>query len=427
MSAGSVDNSRLVLICCRKPDAFRRAHAWALNRGLTSLLLTTADWPSASSLALRFAAGCLITDAPDDKHFGDSRIVDARTLQWEPPAAPESWPEPVAILFTGGSTGTPKAIAKNARAIQGEFALLKQWFSSAAPLTDFICTVPLEHMFGYTFGFWLPIFMQAALHEKRPFIPADLRNACRAATQPAWIVTTPTHLRAYVQLRGGFNNVAGLICATSALSTELACAAASCFNAPITEIYGSTETGVVAARIRTADERTMPSWTPLPGISVAAGSTGTAICRIPHLEDAVELGDLIAMDGPRFKILGRTGDMVKICGKRHSLAALNQALAAAPGVLDSAYFIPESSAPAENQRAAAFVVLSREFSIDKVLDGLRGKVDDVFLPRPIYSVDSIPRTDAGKLRAADLQSMFRSLQAAAINFQENRHDSNAGR
>ncbi len=404
MTAGT----KAVLICCKKPAAFRRAHAWAINRGLTSLLLTQADSAGAAAAAAGFGKVDVITDEPDQPHFQDRHVIDAASLPEQCPGEPSSWPDPVAILFTSGSTGAPKAVAKNARAILGEFALLKEWFHTQPPMTDFISTVPLEHMFGYTFAFWLPFLMKASLFEKRPVMPADLRNACTAATNSVWVVTTPTHLRGYSQLREGFDNVAGLICATSPLSTDLARATASRFRATITEIYGSTESGVVAARLRTADESAAPGWMPLPGIRIEPGSEGTAVCSIPHVDGVVRLGDLIEMDGLRFNVLGRTGDLVKICGKRHSLAALNHMLASAPGVRDGAYFVPEVPVPTETRRGAALVVLSEGYSIEDVLGGLRGKVDDVFLPRPIYAIDHMPRTETGKIRHADLQGLFHS-------------------
>ncbi len=407
-------NAKPVLICCRKLDAFQRAHAWALNRGLTSLLLSPADWPNSTSIAAEFGAAGIITDEPSQPHFCKCRVTDAASLPQERPGEPGAWPDPVAILFTSGSTGAPTAVSKDARAILGEFALLKAWFRDGPPMTDFISTVPLEHMFGYTFAFWLPHLMNGAILEKRPVIPTDLKNACAAVKKPAWVITTPTHLRAYAQLPSGFDNVAGLICSTSPLSTDLARAAASRFKAPITEIYGSTESGAVAARVRTADEQATPGWMPLPGIGIQPSSAGTAVCSIPHVAGAVELSDLIEMDGPRFSVLGRTGDLVKICGKRHSLAALNQMLAGAPGVRDSAYFISDAAAPAETQRAAALVVLSEGYSTEDVLGGLRGMIDDVFLPRPIYAVDDIPRTDAGKIRNSDLQRMFQSLSVTGV-------------
>lgn len=403
-------SNKLVFICCKRLDTFRKAHFWALNRGLTSLLLPPAEWPNIEPIAKEFGATDIITDEPNNAHFNHYRVLDALELAAEGPCASQNWPDPVAILFTSGSTGQPKAIVKNARAIESEFELLRSLFPVHECKPHFISTVPLEHMFGYTFAFWLPVLMNADLLEKRIFIPADLKNACAASAAPVWVITTPTHLRAYAQMPGGFENVAGVVSATGPLSTELARAAARHFNTQITEIYGSTETGAIAVRTRTADEEIAPAWTPLNGIQVSRSPSGTAICKVPYLEQSVELGDLIETGGTHFTVLGRTGDLLKIAGKRHSLSALNRLLASAPGVTDSVYYMPEASAPgrAEVQRAAALVVLSAGYSTDDVLNGLRGTMDDVFLPRPIYSVDRIPRTETGKIRNPDLQRIYQS-------------------
>ncbi|MHB1123193.1 MAG: AMP-binding protein [Ramlibacter sp.] len=404
-----------VLVCCRAPDMFRRAHVWALNRGCTSVLVPQSDWPKAAAIAARFGARAVLTDEPDALPLPGCKVRDPSMLSQEAPAAPGAWPEPVAILFTSGSTGVPKAIAKDARAVLGEFAVLRDWFRSGPPMKTFVTTVPLEHMFGYTFAFWFPLLAEASLVERRVFAPSELRAACAAAKEPAWVITTPTHLRAYVHLPGGYDNVAGLVCATSPLGTELARAAARRFEAPITEIYGSTETGAVAARLRSADEQAAPPWTPLQGIRIAPTAAGLALCDIPHVDGPVELSDVIEVQGARFQIVGRTGDMLKIAGKRHSLSALNQLLASVPGVRDSVYFVPETGARPGMLRPTALVVLSDGFSREDVLGALRGQVDDVFLPRPLHVVDEIPRTSAGKVRGDDVQRMVRTGSAGLVS------------
>lgn len=410
MSARHPDGSPSLIIGCRQPSAFLRAHAWALQQGYTSVLLAPGDWTRCVDLAQRLGAREVLTD--DLAAFAGCGLPlrDARGLGTALPATLASLPHPVAILLTSGSTGEPQPVRKDARAIGGECDLLQALWSTLPALHHVVSTVALEHMFGYTFGCWLPHLAGATLHDQRPLAPADLRRACASAPHPPWIVTTPTHLRAYVLAPEPFPPVAGLICATSALGTELARAAAQRFQVPLLEIYGSTETGAIASRLRPPDEVTPGPWIPLPGVRLMHPAAGTAACTLDHVEGVVELGDLIEPQGKGFQLLGRHGDLVKVCGKRHSLTALNHLLLQVPGVRDGAYYIPEGNGSGKPERAVAFVALQAGHGAVDVVRALRGCIDDVFLPRTVWTLDALPRTDTGKLRTAELARLHRSLR-----------------
>jgi acyl-coenzyme A synthetase/AMP-(fatty) acid ligase len=112
----------------------------------------------------------------------------------------------------------------------------------------------------------------------------------------------------------------------------------------------------------------------------------------------------VEADG-RFAVLGRDIDMVKIGGKRASLADLNQRLKDIAGVEDGFCFIQQGWVG--DSRLAA-VVVSR---LDKqgIWEGLQPYVDSIFLPRKIYFVDSIPRNGAGKLSKAEMEKLLAGL------------------
>lgn len=403
-------NKPVVVICCKAIEQFCRAHVWAINRGITSVLLPAGDWPKLNEFVQGLDVRALLTDDPENSCFADYPVRDARLVDDQVLVSAQAWPDPLALLFTSGSTGKPKAIAKRADDIQHEVERICDALQLRGRQITLVSTVPVEHMFGYAFVFWVAQQLQAQRHPRKVFTPADLKKACADAATPAWVVTTPTHLRAYSRMPGGFANVGGVISATSPLLTPLARDSAMQFNTGITEIYGSTETGAMASRVRLDTEQTEPVWVPFAGIELGRSDLGTAICRLPHLTQPVELSDLVELQENGFRVLGRTGDLVKIAGKRHSLTALNSLLASSPGVTDSIYYLPAASADAPDlQRAAALVVLGGGYTTEDVISGLRGKVDDVFLPRYIASVDSIPRTDAGKVRHQDLESIFARL------------------
>lgn len=229
-------------------------------------------------------------------------------------------------------------------------------------------------------------------------------------------MTTPVHLRAQLRSQTPLTGLAGVLASTMSLPAPLACAAEAAWQVPVVEIYGSTETGALASR-RTALET---HWAPLRGVSLRheaeGGSEGEEGRRVwasgAHFGSPVLLGDALSIepDG-RFLWIGRSTDLIKVGGKRVSLAALNQNLAEIPGVNDGVFFFPEDVAPDASDdthpsRRLAALYVSTTLSPQEVLNALRARVDPVFLPRPIFCVAQLPRNTNGKLPAAAVANLF---------------------
>lgn len=331
-----------------------------------------------------------------------------------PPERP--WPAPVALLFTSGSSGQPQVVPKSFAAIRGELECLRSRLPSSISNAEFATAVPMEHMYGYVFAFWLPHRCGARLVEKQIVLPQDLRETCATARRPLWLVTTPTHLRAWCEAGTAYPNVAGILCATAPLGSALAHRARSLFGADIIEIYGSTETGAVATRHW---QQTVidPLWQALPGLRIETNPEGKVVCEADHLEGRLVLADRIACRDGGFDLQGRDGDMVKVFGKRHSLAGLNEALLSLAGVRDGVFVSPALMDPSlpDGGRLAAFVVAAEAVDRGQLLDALGQRIDPVFLPRPMFLVDRLPRTPTGKLRRDDLVRLWQRYREERIS------------
>src|SRR3546814_4327277 len=83
--------------------------------------------------------------------------------------------------------------------------------------------------------------------------------------------------------------MAGIVTATAPLPQPLAAAAEARFGCEVREVFGSTETCIIARR-RTALE---DAWTPLPGVRVTPQPDGTLV-HAGHLPQPVALADLVA-------------------------------------------------------------------------------------------------------------------------------------
>ena len=300
-----------------------------------------------------------------------------------------------AVLFTSGSTGEPQAHAKS----WGSLARASQAARQRLPLaagSSLVGAVPPQHMWGFEMTVMLPLQSGCAVHSACPLLPAEIFAALEQLPGPRWLVATPIHLRASRGAR--LPAIAGVLCATAALPVELAAAVEKAWHAPLFEIYGSTETGAMAVR-RPVESETFET---VGGIVLRA-SAGRTVASGGQLDEPATLNDLLDLKSETtFTLRGRTADLVKVAGKRASLAALNAELARAPGVIDCIY-LPRKGRQGES-RLCAFAVAPGQ-SAASILEYLRTRLDPVFLPRPLVLVDALPRNQAGKLTQESLREL----------------------
>ena len=403
--ARTLPQAGFVLNLCESRHAFLLGFAAALLRGQASLLPPNKTPATVAAIRARYPDSYVLCDREQSDQGGMAGAVvvpldlDCEDWAGAPPAIPAE--QIAALPFTSGSTGEPLPHAKSWGGLVLHAGLLSRrlGFDGA----HLAATVPPQHTYGLETTVLAALAGGAVSHCARPFFPHDLGTVLEALPAPRLLITTPVHLHALVQARLRMPPLAGIVSATAPLSLELAAAAEDWLGAPLHEIYGSTESGAVATRRTTAGEL----WQPLPGVSVSADEEG-ALAAGPHLEQAVRLADLVetGADG-RLRLLGRSGDMIKVAGKRMSLAELNHRLLAIPGVEDGVVFLPAADGAAGIVRPAALVV-APTLSEQQVLDLLRQSVDPAFLPRPLRRVERLPRNELGKLPRAALQELMRT-------------------
>jgi acyl-coenzyme A synthetase/AMP-(fatty) acid ligase len=306
----------------------------------------------------------------------------------------------VAYVFTSGSTGVPVPhrktwgfLVKNVRAAAARLGLLGE---ARATL---IGTVPPQHMYGFESTVLLALLGGLAFSNRQPFYPVDIRAELAAVPEPRVLVSSPIHLRALFANEEALPRASLVLSATAPLSEKLARDAEVRLDAPLMEIYGSTETGQIATR-RTA--RTA-AWELFPDIALTprADDAGeqTVWASGGHVEVPVPMGDALELiDRTHFLLHGRKADLINIAGKRTSLAYLNHQLNAVPGVIDGVFYMPdESPADSEAVRRLTALVVAPELASADLQRALRERIDAAFMPRPLLFVDSLPRNATGKL------------------------------
>ncbi|MBE9548738.1 MAG: AMP-binding protein [Proteobacteria bacterium] len=406
------DDCKQAIVLCEKPGNFLAAYTAALISGLSALLPPSSkpavltrlleQYPqsiviSDSKLKFECSASIVMTGIPPD-------CLNANTVEDLPVIKADQL---AAILFTSGTTGAPKENLKYWPDLTGVSELMRQRLN-LNPQDCLLVAVPPQHMFGFETQILLPLLGGIRLYADRLFYPANIHIATvemlGRGVCPSLIIT-PIQLRAMLESGLDFSGLRQIVCSAAPLSASLAKRTEAQWNVPVIEIFGSTETGSVASR-RTAVE---DIWKLYPGVSLIRQENdwlvdATYLPHQPLLDDFIEL----KQDNPGyFCLLGRASDLIKVGGKRASLMALNNQLRDVPGVVDGVFVMPETAA--ENARLSA-VVVAPELDRKVLLRALSEWLDPVFLPRPLYFIERLPRSRNGKLPRAVILVMLEQLQ-----------------
>ncbi|MFT4198962.1 MAG: AMP-binding protein [Pseudoxanthomonas sp.] len=400
--AARLPAGRHVVNLCEDRYRFLVAFCAAALRGQVTLLPSSRAagvvGDALAGHADSYALGDVPPDEPPPRWWRLPEVLDE--VDGPPPQVPAE--AVVAVGFTSGSTGAPKAHPKTMAAFrtstaQNLGALADLW---QGQVPSIVATVPPQHMYGMEMTVLMPLLAPVAVHAGRPLFPHDVARALAQAPAPRMLVTTPIHLRALVESALALPPLAAMVSATAPLPPELARAAEARFGGQLRETFGSTETCIFARR-RTALES---AWTPLPGVRVQPQPDG-ALVHAPHLPQPVALADLVEVEADgRFHLRGRQADLLELAGKRASLGELDRRLLAVPGVRDGALLQLEPDALGVRRIAA--LVVAPGLDEATLLAALRQAMDPVFLPRRIRFLDALPRNETGKLPRAQALALL---------------------
>ncbi len=324
-------------------------------------------------------------------------------------------PDARLTLYTSGSSGTPKAVHKTLGQFDAEVRTLEAQWGVLLGDANVLASVPHHHIYGMLFRVFWPLAAGRALDRATCADPQQLQ-ARIAHCGTTVVVSTPAQLSRWPDLPGFATlepRPRAFFSSGGPLSPESALRFAATFgNAPL-EIYGSTETGGIAWRMQSESD----AWQPMPGIDVLRADDGALAVRSPHLghDDWHRTDDAAAFDGDgRFRLQGRLDRVVKLDGKRVSLAELENRLQRHPFVAQAATTPIDGTS---RERIGALVVLSGAGNEALRRDGrvqlvktlrrhLAAHVEVAALPRYWRFRAALPFDARGKLRAAEIARMF---------------------
>jgi len=343
---------------------------------------------------------------PDEQLF-EARQVPAVEL------APDS---PALVVFTSGTSGTPKPILHGQRYLAGQRVQAEHWFG-ARPGELAWCTAASGWSKSARNVFVAPWLCGAAalLHDAR-FDPAERLELveregvdvlCMAPTEYRAIAKR-TELRPLPALRHA-------VAAGEPLNPEVVHEWRDVVGVSVRDGYGQTETGAITGMPLDEPVRPGSMGRPLPGFRlwVEDGELCADPATIPTFfldgpEGPWHTGDRVREDGDGYLWFeGRNDDLIISAGYRIGPFEVESALLSHPAVAEAAAV----GAPDEErgQVVRAVVVLRDGYLPGDALarelqDHAKATSAPYKYPRIVEFADALPKTASGKIRRAELRA-----------------------
>lgn len=339
-------------------------------------------------------------------------LYDGEAEQAAAPAEALEWPrENVLYLKTSGSSGEAKVETKTRAQMLAEAAALAERLPESWRGLAAVGSVSPQHLYGLTFRVFVSLAAGWAIGRRQCVYPelllADSRRECVWIASPA-LLNRLGEGRDWARLR---QNVRGIISAGGMLPEPTAALLQEKLGFAPHDVYGSTETGVIALRQGGA-------WELLPAVEASVNEENIFQVASPWSGGVRQTADAVRLDGRRLELLGRQDRIIKLEDKRVSLAQLEHDLLAHDWVADA-----HCARHPQHGRIAAWAALSaegiaalREQGRAAVVQTLKQHLDKTqdtaALPRYWRFAAALPRNPQAKIREQDFQTAFTVPQTA---------------
>ena len=307
-------------------------------------------------------------------------------------------PNEIIIYFsTSGSSGSPKIIEKSLANLFKESQDLLTQFPELKSL-EFASTTTMNHLFGFTFHFMLPLNCEGVINLNQISIPEDINK------DGICLISTPSFLEILAKYNYKPQKTPRyIISAGSALKTDIFKYAKSISSKTI-EIYGSTETGIMAFR---TDENSKLKL--FDNVTITSNTDSIEVQTPYSKKSVVSIQDNIVSYPNKFiEILGRNDRIYKIQEKRISAENIETLIKNIPYITD-AYTIKLDN------KLACLCVLSKvgleylfQNGIIELVKSIKSflKKNTEIIPQKWKFLDEIPHTQNGKVDEKEILEIF---------------------
>ncbi|TCZ66210.1 acid--CoA ligase [Roseicella aquatilis] len=364
-------------------------------------------------------------------------LLDAEGEWPAAPLAPAAGQEedPVLLVYTSGTTGTPKGAVLDQRAVLYNALNARHGFA-LSPADRVLTLLPLFHVGGLNIQTTPALLTGAEVVLLPRFEPALFFQAV-AEHRPTLTLLVPAVMQALVSHPGWAAADLSSLRAIGAGSSEVPLPLIEIFHArgiPVQQVYGATETGPIAILQTREAALQAPGCLGLPalhgearvvdpdGRELPPGGAGEIQLRGPHVargywqapeataasfrEGWFASGDVGRRDAEgRFWFTDRLKHVIISGGENIYPAEVECVLRTAPGVREGA--VCGRPDPRWGEVPVAVVVPGPGFEAAAVLRHFEGRLARFKQPRAVVTVEALPRTALGKVQMAALREVAR--------------------
>lgn len=399
-------------------------------------------------------ARCIVFQRP----MAEATLVDGRDLDWademsraEPHGCvPVLATDPLYILYTSGTTGSPKGIIRD----NGGHAVALKWSMGAIydvhPGEVFWAASDVGWVVGHSYIVYGPLLngCTTVLYEGKPVGTPDAGAFWRVIADHGVVsmFTAPTAIRAIRQrdpegahvTRHDLSRLRSLFLAGERCDPDTLAWSEQQLSVPVVDHWWQTETGwAIASTCLGIDDapirpgspgRPAPGWDLRAlgpdGVELPPGEIGALCVRLPMPPSATpslwnaearfvqayfsnfpgyyETADAGFIDEDGYvHVMARTDDIINVAGHRLSTGALEEVLASHPDVAECA--VVGVADPLKGQLPVGFLVLkvgaehSNEEIVAQVVASVRATVGPVAAFKSAVVVERLPKTRSGKI------------------------------
>ncbi|MFC3891170.1 class I adenylate-forming enzyme family protein [Lentzea rhizosphaerae] len=392
--------------------------------------------PLSAVYAARPCAVVAAVDGPRPAVTGELRRLAVEDLVAGP--APAQWPDQApgsatVLQLTSGSTGEPRAAAVPLGSALRGGALYRDLFDLDERDT-ILAAVPLAHSFGFVGALCAAVLSGATLALLVRFTGRGLVEGLDAGVTA--LLATPFVYGLVPDLLHGRrppDRLRVALCSGGSLTTAAASAAAGRLGCLVRQIYGSTETGLIACHFG----RPQP-WPAegvggfVPGVrwrvepvpdcdagrllvrtsTMFTGYVGRGRAEALRPDGYYDTGDLVDVNGAGdVTIVGRKATFINVGGRKVNPRRLERLIGELPGVRAvHVWGLPDARG---NEEIHAVVELAPGTDPAAVVAGCRQRLTAYEVPHHVHAVDRLPRTALGKVSAAALRDLIADRSAGA--------------
>ncbi len=299
-------------------------------------------------------------------------------------------------IFTGGSTGSPKIWSKTAGNLFGEALYMAAGYQIDHKDT-LLSTVSPYHIYGLLFSVVIPLVSKAAICRETPLFPTEIVECSRQGSATI-LVSIPPHYRVIKERKPG-SSLRLAFSSAGMLPEEDGRVFTKNNGVGVVEVYGSTETGGLATRDRSAGEI---FFSPLKPVIYKIKNDRLHV-KSPFLCPDLPLdsegfflsGDKVREEATgQFSLHGRADAVTKVGGVRVDLDEVRDLLQSQASVEECMVL----SLLDETGRGNRVEALVRGEGADpaRLKKALALQLEPAALPRRILVVPVIPLTSTGK-------------------------------